>query len=68
MAEIIAATYDSKRTVTNVVDDLVSTGIPREKIRVNEDAQRVSVMAPDVSEPEIREILARHQPTDLSVR
>lgn len=68
MAEIIAATYDSKGTINNVVDDLISTGIPREKIRVSEDDQRVTVMVPEVSEPEIREILARHQPRDLSVR
>lgn len=68
MAEIITATYDTGSTVTNVVDDLISSGIPQEKIRVNDDEHRVSVMGPDVIEPEIREILGRHQPKDLSVR
>lgn len=68
MAEIITATYDAKATVTNAVDDLISTGIPREKIRVNDAQRRVSVMAPGVSEPEIREILARHQPASVEIR
>ena len=45
---------------------LITRGPPL--VAVNDDEQRVSVMAPDVIEPEIREILGRHQPKDLSVR
>jgi hypothetical protein len=65
MAEIITALYDSEEQVTNVVDDLVSTGIPREKIRVHGDAPQVQVMVPETSSPEITEILQRHRPIEI---
>lgn len=65
MTETITAAYDSATTVTNVVDDLVSTGIPREKIRVQDDKHQVQVLAPEAAEPEIREILSRHGPIEL---
>ena len=33
MAEIITAVYASADTLTNVRDDLVSVGVPQEKLR-----------------------------------
>ena len=65
MTKIVTATYASKETLVNVRDDLVSTGIPQEKIRVNKDKLHVQVMSPDVTENEILEILRRHKPTEL---
>lgn len=65
MAEIITALYESEDQVVNVVDDLVSTGIPREKIRVHGDAPQVQVMTPDASSAEITEILQRHRPIEI---
>ncbi len=65
MTKIVTATYASKETLVNVRDDLVSTGIPQEKIRVNKDKLHVQVMSPDVTESEILEILRRHKPTEL---
>ena len=65
MAEIITAIYRSPLTVTNVVDDLASAGIPSDNIRVDEAKHQVQVMTPDVGEAEIKEILQRHQPTEL---
>jgi hypothetical protein len=65
MAEIITAVYASHDTLANVRNDLVSVGIPQEKIRVNKDKNQVQVMAPEVSDAEIREILERHQPTEI---
>ena len=65
MAEIITAVYESHDTLANVRNDLVSVGIPQEKIRVNPDKNQVQVMAPDVSDAEIREILERHQPREI---
>jgi hypothetical protein len=65
MAEIVTAVYDSRDKVTNAVDDLLSTGIPLEKIRVHEEKPQVQVSIADVAEAEITEILQRHQPLEL---
>jgi len=65
MAEIITAVYESHDTLANVRNDLVSVGIPQEKIRVNSEKNQIQVMAPEVSDAEIREILERHQPKEI---
>lgn len=65
MAEIITARYSSPETLTNVRDDLLATGIPLEKIRVHEGKVQVQVLTAGAADPEITEILKRHQPTEL---
>lgn len=65
MAEIITAVYEHQDTLANVRNDLISVGIPQEKIRVSRDNHQVQVMAPEVSDAEIREILERHQPREI---
>ncbi len=65
MTEMITAVYSSPDTLRNVVDDLVSTGIPREKIRVQDTRFQVQVAMPETVAPEITEILERHQPLTL---
>jgi hypothetical protein len=65
MSKIIVAVYDSADQITNVVDDLVSTGIPRDRIRVDEHKPRIEVVVADAAQPEIAEILERHQPAEL---
>lgn len=65
MAEIITAVYASVDTLTNVRNDLVSVGIPQEKIRVNKDKKQVQVMGPETAEAEIKEILKRHVPIEI---
>jgi len=65
MTKIVTAIYASEETLVNVRDDLVSTGIPQEKIRINKDKRQVQVMSPDVTEKEIIEIMQRHDPTRL---
>ncbi len=65
MAEIITAVYASADTLTNVRNDLVSVGIPQEKIRVNKDKKQVQVMGPETAGAEIEEILKRHLPIEI---
>ena len=65
MTKIVTAIYASEETLVNVRDDLVSTGIPQEKIRINKEKRQVQVMSPDVTESEIIEIMNRHEPTQL---
>jgi hypothetical protein len=68
MADMIIAKYSSKGPVANAYDDLVSAGIPREKIRIDEDRHAISVVTPAASDSEITEILRRHQPVELKTR
>ena len=65
MAEIITAVYASPETLKNVADDLYSVGIPQEKVRIDRDKNQIQVMAPEVADAEIREILERHGPEHI---
>jgi len=68
MTETISATYDSNTQAKNAVDDLVSTGIPRESIFLVKETNQVKVIMADATEGEIVEILQRHQPSQVSER
>jgi hypothetical protein len=64
MAETITKTYRSVEALKNVKDDLVSTGFEQEHIFLDEENKQVKVMIPNVIEPEVLEILQRHDPID----
>ena len=66
MFKTITATYASKTTVANVVDELVNDGIPREKIFVDDNTMQVKVMVPETGVSGMKEILNRHEPTSIS--
>lgn len=66
MLTTITATYDSKATVANVVDELVNDGIPREKIYSDDTTLQVKVMAPESGVAGMRELLNRHNPTQIT--
>ena len=66
MFKTITATYASKTTVANVVDELVNDGIPREKIFVDDTTMQVKVMVPETGVSGMKEILNRHEPTSIS--
>ena len=66
ITETINAVFSSVDKAKNAVDDLLSTGIDREKVFLDEDNVQVKVIAPNVVEREIVEILQRHQPTKVS--
>ena len=68
MTIIIKALFDGKGPVANAYDDLISSGIPQEKIRRMNDKFVLSVMVPDATQAEIVEILKRHEPLDLVTR
>lgn len=65
MTAAIVATYKDSKTVKNVEDDLLSTGIPNEKIKVDTDHRKIRVMVPDATRSEIMEILNRHKPAEI---
>lgn len=66
MFKTITATYASKTTVTNVVDELINDGLPREKIYNDDATMQVKVMIPETEVSGIMQILNRHEPTQIS--
>ena len=64
MAAVVASFKDAM-TIKNVRDDLLSTGIPGEKIKIDKDHFKVRVMVPEQTKAEIIEILNRHDPAEL---
>ena len=65
MTEALVATYKNVRAITNVEDDLLSTGIPSEKIKVDRDHRKIRVFVPNATRSEVLEILNRHEPTEV---
>jgi 5,10-methenyltetrahydromethanopterin hydrogenase len=65
MTVTVTAVYATVDTVRNAFDDLVSTGIDREKVFADEDNKQVKVMIPESAVNEVKEILNRHRPTEL---
>ena len=65
MTEALVATYKDVRTIANVEDDLLSTGIPSEKIKVDKGHRKIRVMVPEATRAEVLEILKRHAPAEV---
>ena len=65
MVKTLTAVYDSAGKARNAEDDLVSTGIDREKVFLDTETNQVKVMVPDTAEREVTEILKRHDPTEV---
>lgn len=66
MFKTITATYGNKTALTNVVDDLVNDGLPREKVFADEDKLEVKVIVPTATESGITELLNRHDPLKIA--
>lgn len=65
MTDAVVATYNDVTTVKNVEDDLRSTGIPMDEIRVDNENFKVRVTIPSTTKPEVLEILRRHNPAEV---
>jgi hypothetical protein len=68
MSSIVTALFDTEEAVNNALDDLVATGIPRDRIAADKDQWSVSITIGSQAEPEITEILKRHEPLDIHAR
>jgi hypothetical protein len=65
MTTAVVATYKDARTIWNVKDDLMSTGIPDDAIKIDKEHIKVRVMVPDRTKAEVMEILNRHLPAEI---
>jgi hypothetical protein len=66
MSTTVTATFKSDDQVKNVKDDLLSTGIPNEKIFVDEPAKKIRVIMPKETQPAIVDIFERHGLTEVA--
>ena len=65
MTTALVATYKDAGTIWNVKDDLISTGIPNDAIKIDKEHAKIRVTFPDQTKAEIREILNRHAPAEI---
>ena len=65
MTLAVVATYKNVRAITNVEDDLLATGIPNEKIKIDREHRKIRVFVPDDTRSEVMEILNRHMPSEV---
>ena len=65
MTKTVTGDFSSKDAMENVLDDLVSIGIPRETVYLVTEKMQVKVITPNATEREVNEILMRHNPTEI---
>lgn len=65
MTEALVATYKNVAAIANVEEDLLATGIPNEKIKIDKEHRKIRVTVPDATRSEIMEILNRHGPAEV---
>lgn len=62
MTATVTGVIDSTGQIRNVEEVLRASGIPSEKIDVDEQAMEIKIMIHETTKPEIMEILNRHNP------
>lgn len=65
MTEAVVATYKDVKSIMNVEEDLLATGIPNEKIKVDKEHRKIRVFIPEATKAEVLEILNRHMPAEV---
>ena len=65
MTEAVVATFKDVKSIMNVEEDLLATGIPNEKIKIDKEHRKIRVFTPDATKAEVLEILKRHMPTEV---
>lgn len=68
MNETVTVTYPSKDALLNAVNDLLGAGIPQDKFFVDKSINQIKVITPMESDPEIMELLKRHNPKKTESR
>lgn len=66
MTKTLTAKYETEDAARNAHEDLIGTGYPQEKVFLHPDSPEVKVITPSDTEREAREILGRHEPSDIS--
>ena len=65
MTEAVVATFKDVKSIMNVEEDLLATGIPNEKIKIDKEHRKIRVFTPVETKSEVLEILNRHMPSEV---
>jgi hypothetical protein len=65
MTEAVVATFKDVKSIINVEEDLLATGIPNEKIKIDREHRKIRVFTPVETKSEVLEILNRHMPAEV---
>ncbi len=66
MTKTLTGRYASANAALNTHEDLIHTGFPSEKVYLDRRRAEVTVMTPDPGAREVREILSRHLPAEIT--
>lgn len=65
MTRTVTGDFGSEDAMKNAMDDLISNGIPREEVFMDNEHMQLKVMVPDAIEASVAEILRRHHASKL---
>ena len=66
MTTAVVATYKEAGTIWNVKDDLISTGIPSDSIKIDKEYIKVRVMVPDQTNWPCSGLMSSRKPSSIS--
>ena len=66
MPTTVTGRYGTPEAARNAHEDFIDTGFPSEKVFLDKDKAEVKVIASQSNEREVREILDRHQPAEVT--
>ena len=66
MTTTVTGEFQDVDAARNAMDDLISAGFDREKVYLEEEGPRLKVLIPATAEGEVREILNRHGPREVT--
>lgn len=67
MIKTITGIYDTLDKIRNAREELIVAGIEQEKLFVDGSSRKLKIIVPADIEPEIVEILSRHEPSKIDV-
>ncbi|MCB1312427.1 MAG: hypothetical protein KDK29_11315 [Sedimentitalea sp.] len=67
MTKTLTGTFNSSDAARNAHEDFIASGFPTDKVYHARGSAELKVIASSDNEPEIREILGRHKPTEIEV-
>jgi hypothetical protein len=67
MTKTITGRFVSHEAARNAHEDFIDSGFPIEKVFLERGSTELKVIASSDNEPEVREILTRHKPSEIEV-
>ena len=66
MTKTLTARYETVDAARNAYEDLIGSGYPSENLFLQSESPELKVVTPSETEPQAREILGRHEPSEIT--